>query len=183
MPLADRIPLAKLLGKARRDNGRNLLCEVWNLLSGMPGGKIVFSRFIGRFVPYASNVHATVTVLRAGYAEVQMPDRRAVRNHLDCVHEIALANLADLAGTLALACSLPDDARALPSGMQIEHMKHARGPITAVAECPVPRTAARARHDVLVRLRDESLEEVARVVLHRLVGPKPGVMSDRGDVN
>jgi acyl-coenzyme A thioesterase PaaI-like protein len=183
MPLADRIPLARLFGKARRDGDRNLLCEVWNLLSGMPGGKIVFSRLVGRFTPYAGNVHATVAVLRPGYAEVRMQDRRAVRNHLDCVHEIALANLADLAGTLALACALPDDARAIPSGMQVEYMKPARGPIVAAADCGIPRTSSRARHDVTVRLRDESLEEVARIVLHRLIGPKPGVMSDRGDVN
>lgn len=163
--------------------GSNLLCDAWNLLSGMPGGKLLFSRLIGRFVPYAGNVHANVTALRTGYAEVQMPDRRAVRNHLDCVHELALANLADLAGTLALTCSLPEDARAISSGMQIEHMKPARGVITAIAESPVPRSATRARHDVTVRLYDASRDEVARVVLHRLVGPKPGAVVDRGDVN
>jgi len=183
MPLADRIPLARLLGKARLDGRRNLLCDVWNLLSGMPGGRLVFSRLVGRFAPYAGNLHATVLVLRPGHAEVQMQDRRAVRNHIDCVHEGALASLADLAGTLALACSLPDDARAFPSGMQIDYMKLARGPIIAVAECEVPRTAARARHDITVQLRDASLDEVARVVLHRVVGPSPGVPGDRSDVN
>jgi uncharacterized protein DUF4442 len=133
MTLADRIPLAKLFGKARLEGGRNLLCDVWNLLSGLPGGKLVFSRLIGRFVPYAGSVHANVMVLRAGYAEVQMHDRRAVRNHLDCVHEMALANLADLAGTLALACSLPDDARALPS------TRAARSPPSRSARSRAPR--------------------------------------------
>ena len=69
-------------------------------------------------------------MLRAGYAEVVMQDKRAVRNHLDCVHAIALANLAELAGNVALAYSLPDDARFIVSGIEIEYVKKARGTIT-----------------------------------------------------
>lgn len=183
MSLADRIPLAKFLPRPRLDGGRNLLRHAWDLLSGMPGGKIVFSRLVGRMAPYTGSIHATVTVLRAGYAEVAMQDRRAVRNHLNCIHAIALANLAELAGNVALAYSLPDDARFIVSGMKIEYMKKARGTITAVGEPPVPRTSARAQYDVPVTLRDAGGDEVARVVLHSLVGPKPGSPGDRGDVN
>jgi acyl-coenzyme A thioesterase PaaI-like protein len=123
-------------------------------------------------------------VLRAGYAEVQMPDRRAVRNHLDCVHAVALANLAELAGNVALMYSLPDDARFIVSGMEIEYTKKARGTITAVGEPPIPRTAARAQYDVIVTLRDAGGDQVARAILHSLVGPKPGSVGDRAsDVN
>ena len=183
MALADRIPLSKFLPKARLDGGRNLVRQAWDLLSGLPGGKVVFSRLIGRMAPYTGSIHATVTVLRAGYAEVQMQDRRAVRNHLDSVHAVALANLGELAGNVALAYSLPDDARFIVSGMEIEYMKKARGTITAAGESPIPRTAVRAQYDVPVSLRDASGDEVARVVLHSLVGPKPGSASDRGDVN
>jgi acyl-coenzyme A thioesterase PaaI-like protein len=180
MAFADRLPLKlpRLGGK------RNLLRDAWNLLAGMPGGKAVFSRLIGRMAPYTGSIHASVTVLRAGYAEVQMPDRRAVRNHLDCIHAIALANLAELAGNVALMYGLPDDARFIVSGMDIEYTKKARGTITAVGESPVPRTAMRAQLDVPVVLRDAGGEEVARAVLHSLVGPKAGSASDRGsDVN
>ena len=112
-----------------------------------------------------------------------MADRRAVRNHLDCVHAIALANLAELAGNVALAYSLPDDARFIVSGMEIEYTKKARGTITAIGEPPVPRTASRAQYDVPVTLRDASGDEVARAILHSLVGPKPGLRTDRRDVN
>ncbi len=184
MSLADRLsPLTKLLPVARLDGSRNLLRDAWNLLSGVPGGKIVFSKLVGRMAPYTGTIHATVTVLRAGYAEVQMADRRAVRNHLDCVHAVALVNLAELAGNVALAYSLPDDARFIVSGLEIEYLKKARGTITAVGEPPVPRTALRAQYDVPVTLRDASGEDVAKVILHSLVGPKPGSASDRGDVN
>lgn len=178
MAFADRLPR-----KLRLGGNRNLLRDAWNLLAGMPGGKVVFSRLIGRMAPYTGSIHATVTVLRAGYAEVQMPDRRAVRNHLDCIHAVALANLAELAGNVALMYGLPDDARFIVSGMDIEYAKKARGMITAVGESPIPRAATRAQIDVPVVLRDASGEEVARAVLHSLVGPKPGSPSDRGDVN
>lgn len=174
-------PLTKLL--PRMDGNRNVLREAWNLLSGMPGGKFVFSRLVGRMAPYTGSIHANVTVLRAGYAEVEMRDRRRVRNHLDCVHAIALANLAELAGNVALAYSLPDDARFIVSGMEIDYRKKARGTITAIGEPPVPRTSARAQYDVPVTLRDASGDEVARVILKSLVGPKPGTAHDRRDVN
>ena len=183
MALADRIPLARFLPKPRVGPGRNVLRDVWNLLSGLPGGKRLFSKLVGRMAPYTGGIHATVTVLRAGYAEVQMHDRRAVRNHLDSIHAIALANLAELAGNVALAYSLPEDARFIVRGMEIEYMKKARGTITAIGEPPIPRSAQGAQYDVPVTLRDASGDEVAKAVIRSLVGPKPGSSSDRGDVN
>jgi len=172
------------------DGSRNLLRDAWNVLSGVPGGKALFSRLVGRMAPYTGSIHASVSVLRMGYAEVQMADRRAVRNHLDCVHAIALANLAELAGNLALAYALPDDARFIVSGFEIEYTKKARGTIVAIGEPSIPRSSVRAAYDVPVTLRDASGEEVATAVLHSLVGPKPKSRSkdgddarDRGDVN
>lgn len=190
MAIADRIrPLSKLIslpdlrGLSGLDGRKNLVRAAWDLLSGLPGGKQVFSRLIGRMAPYTGTIRATVTVLRPGYAEVQMADRKAVRQHLHSVHAIALANLAELAGNIALAYGLPDDGRFIVSGMEIEYLKKARGTITAIGESPVPRTAARAQYDVAVSLRDAGGDEVAKVILHSLVGPKPGSPSDRGDVN
>lgn len=183
MAFADRLPL-KLPRLPGLNGSRNLLRDLWNLLSIVPGGKILFSRLVGRLAPYTGSINATVNVLRAGHAEVAMPDRKGVRNHLDCVHAIALANLAELAGNVALMYSLPDDARFIVSGMDIEYMKKARGTIVAVGEAPIPRTSARAQFTVAVTLRDASGEQVARAVLRSLVGPKPGSAADRsGDVN
>lgn len=174
--------LSKYLPGVRLDGSRNLVRDAWNLLSGLPGGKVLFSRLVGRMAPYTSTIHATVTVLRPGYAEVQMQDRRGLRNHLSSIHAIALANLGELAGNVALAYSLPDDGRFIVSGMDIEYLKKARGTITAIGEPPIPRSAARAHLDVPVVLRDASGEAVAKVVLRSLVGPKPGSPSDGGRV-
>lgn len=165
------------------DGSRNLVRQAWDVLSGLPAGKAMFSRLIGRMAPYTGSIHAHITVLRAGHAEVEMADRRSVRNHLDCVHAIALANLAELAGNVALMYSLPDDARFIVSGMEIEYVKKARGTIRAIGEPPIPRTSVRAAYDVPVTLRDASGEEVARAILHSLVGPKPGAGTQRSDVN
>lgn len=180
MALAD---LKRLLPMPRLDGSRNLIRQAWDLMSGMPAGKAVFSRLVGRMAPYTGSIHAHVTVLRSGYAEVEMTDRKAVRNHLDCVHAIALANLAELTGNVALAYSLPDDARFIVSGIEIEYVKKARGTIKAIGESPVPRSSTRAAYDVPVTLRDAGGDEVARAVLHSLVGPKPGAATDRRDVN
>ncbi len=171
MSFADQ--LSSSLSSLSKLGGRNLVRLGWDRLSGMPGGKAVFSRLIGRAAPYSGSIHASVSVLRAGYAEVHMQDRRSIRNHLDCIHAIALANLGELAGNIALAYSLPDNARFIVSGMEIDYLKKARGTITAVGEPPIPRASTRAQIDVPVTLRDASGEDVAKVILHSLVGPKP----------
>lgn len=178
MVLAD---LKRLLPVPRLDGEKNMIRQAWDLLARVPGGKAVFSRIVGRMAPYTGSIHAQVQVLRVGHAEVTMADRKAVRNHLDCVHAIALANLAELAGNVALFYSMPDDARFIVSGMEIEYLKKARGMITAIGESPVVRSSERAHYDVPVSLRDASGEEVARAVLHSLVGPKKAV--PRGEVN
>jgi len=177
MSIADRL---RSLSKPM-SGGRNIIRDAWNVLSGVPGGKVLFSRLVGRAAPYTSTIGASVTVLRPGYAEVQMTDRKAVRNHLECVHAIALANLAELAGNVALAYSLPDDARFIVSGMEIEYVKKARGTITATGECPASLTSERAEYAIPVVLTNAAGEVVARASLRTLVGPKR--QKARGDLN
>ena len=156
---------------------------LWTRLHGLPGGKYLFSRALGRMAPYTGSIRPYVVELRAGYARVEMADRRRLRNHLQSIHAIALANLAEVASGLAVIYALPDDARGILVGLTVEYVKKARGTIRAIGESPVPRTSVRAAYDVTVTLRDEGGDEVARAVLHSLVGPKPGVTADRRDVN
>jgi acyl-coenzyme A thioesterase PaaI-like protein len=129
-------PLAKLLPTL--DGSRNLLRDAWNLLAGLPGGKVVFSLLLGRMAPYSGTIHGRVTVLRPGFCQIEIDDHRGVRNHLSSIHAAALANLAELTGNAALAYSLPDDARFIVAGLSIEYLKKARGTITATSDCPVP---------------------------------------------
>jgi acyl-coenzyme A thioesterase PaaI-like protein len=113
-----------------------------------------------------------VTALRPGFAQAELDDRKSVRNHLDCVHAIALCNLAELAGNVGIAYSLPDDARFIVAGLSIEYVKKARGTITATSESPIPATNGKAEYAVPVIMTDGSGEVVARATLRTLVGPK-----------
>lgn len=151
---------------------RNVLRDQWNVLSRLPGGKRLFSKLVGRAARYTGTIDAHIEELRMGYARVVMYDRPEVRNHLDSIHAIALANLAELAGNVALAYSLPDDARFIVAGLSIEYTKKARGIVTAVSECPIPPTNERREYQVPVVIRDAHGDEVARATLRSLVGPK-----------
>lgn len=164
--------LESLSPSAIASSERNVIRAFWDKVSGLPGGKKLFTRAIGMAAPYTGTIGAEVEQLRLGHAEVTLRDRRAVRNHLDCVHAIALTNLAELAGNVALAYSLPDDARFIVAGLSIEYHKKARGTIRAVVDAPVPETSERREYPVVVHMFDPKGEEVATSTLRTLVGPK-----------
>ncbi len=154
------------------DGSLNFVRELWDRLSGLPGGRLVFSKAIGRAAPYTGTIGARVIELRKGFARVTMADRRALRNHLKSVHAVALINLAELTGNLTLAYGLPDDARFIVRGLAMEYEKKARGTITADCEGPKVETNERREYEVCVTLKDEEGDVVARATLTTLVGPK-----------
>ena len=69
------------------------LLTLWRRLEPLPGGKWLFARMLGRSVPYTGSIGARIELLEPGHAQVSLRDHRAVRNHLNCIHAIALANL------------------------------------------------------------------------------------------
>lgn len=152
----------------------NFIRDSWDRLTTVPGGAALFSRLVGVAAPYTGSMGARVVELRRGFARAELPDRRRVRNHLDCIHAIALANLAELTGNVAVAYSLPDDARFIVAGMSIDYLKKARGTITATATCPFFTGSAKEEYEIEVSLQDGKGEEVAHAVLRTLVGPKKG---------
>jgi len=151
---------------------KNFIRTLWDRLSRLPGGKLMFSRIVGRAAPYTGTIDARVEELEVGRSRVSMQDRKAVRNHLRCVHAIALANLAEITGNIAVAYSLPDDARFIVAGMSIDYVKKARGRITGVCHSPAIDSAEEREYAVEVELLNEASDVVTRATLRTLVGPK-----------
>lgn len=150
----------------------NPIHDLWARTSTLPGGRRLFSILIGRMVPYTGTISPQVEELRAGYARVSMRDRRKVRNHLGSIHAIAIMNLAEVTGGLALNYGLPADARAILTALSIEYTRKARGRLTGEAQVELPATSERQEYEFVTVISDTCGEEVARATARWLVGPK-----------
>lgn len=109
----------------------NPLRELWDRLHGLPGGKRLASRLIGRVAPYSGTIGATVVELREGHATMQLRQRKAVMNHLNSVHAVALMNLGEMCSGVAMMYAMPDDMRGIPFRLEMEYHTKARGVLTA----------------------------------------------------
>lgn len=147
------------------------LLPLWRRLSPLPGGKWLFSRLLGLMVPYTGTVKPHVDELRPGYARVSMRDRRAVRNHLHSIHAIALMNLAEVTSGLAMVVGLAEGSRSILTGLSIEYLKKARGPLSADCSAPSVDSSVDGEHRIETVVRDATGDIVARASARWLVGP------------
>lgn len=148
------------------------LRKTWRSLHTLPAGRWLFSRLLGHYVPYTGTIGATVDVLEPGHSVVLLRERRRVRNHLDSVHAMALANLGEMATGLALMNSLPDQTRGILRRFDIDYLKKARGQLTAACCCEIPDSNEEREIDVACDIRDRSGDVVSHVVAHWLIGPE-----------
>jgi acyl-coenzyme A thioesterase PaaI-like protein len=132
----------------------------------------MFSRLLCFNVPYTGSVRPRVEELRPGYARVSMRDRRAVRNHLNSIHAIALANLAEVTSGLAMIVGLPDGARSIVTGFSVQYLKKARGPLTAECSTSIVDASVESEHQIESVVRDSVGDVVAKATARWLVGPR-----------
>ena len=142
------------------------LASAWSTLSRLPGGRAIFGILIRVMVPYSGSIRPRVERLEPGRATVLIRDRRRLRNHLRSVHAVALANLGELASGLAMTLALPEGVRGIPTRIEIEYVKKARGLIRAEGRADPPasipgETEAEATADLF----DAEGDVVARVVV------------------
>lgn len=146
--------------------------QQWNQLKGTREGRVAFSRSVGQLAPYSATIGAEVLEIRPGYAKIQMEDRQNVRNHLNSLHAVALANLAEMTSGLAMLYGAPADSRAIITRLSIEYLKKARGTITSECRCQAPESNERREYEFQISLTDEAGEEVAKAAVQWLVGPE-----------
>jgi acyl-coenzyme A thioesterase PaaI-like protein len=148
----------------RRDASHGVsLLRAWQRLAPRPGGRWLFSRLVGRMAPYTGSLGARVVALEPGRAEVQLRDRRRVRNHLRSIHAIALANLGELASGLAMTAALPAGVRGIPVHLAVDYRKKARGTLTAIGIAAPGAVVEPADADAVAEIRDPGHDLVAVV--------------------
>jgi len=97
-------------------------------------GDRIFSFAFAQAAPYFWSIRPRFTRIEANHAELVIPKRRGVHNHIGTVHAIALCNGLEAAmGALAEA-SIPSDKRWIPKGMEVSYTAKATSDITCIAE-------------------------------------------------
>ena len=108
--------------------------DLWKRLDPVPGGHRVFSVIFARKAPYFATIRPRFIDVRPNHAELIIPKRRGVLNHIGTVHAIALCNgLEAVMGALAEA-SIPADKRWIPKGMEVSYTAKADSDIACLAE-------------------------------------------------
>jgi len=136
---------------------------LWRRLSRWPGGRWLFSRVFGWFVPYSASIGARIEVLDPGYCRTTLRDRRRVRNHLDSIHAVALVNLGELTSGLAMTMALDPGIRGIVTAIGAEYQHKARGRLTAEARVVVPEVTEPVDTRIETVITDRSGAEVCRV--------------------
>ncbi len=155
------------------DNPIKRLQHLWQRLQHLPGGAWLFSRILGWAIPYTGTIGANVKLLKPGFAQIHMRDRRRVRNHLHSVHALALANLGEVTSGLAMLGALPADIRGIPTRLTIEFYKKARGRLIAESHCSPPTVIQDTDFEVHADIRDSDGDMVARTTVNWHLGPVP----------
>lgn len=113
--------------------------SLWRTASTLPVvggslGKRAFSIAFSQKAPYFSTIRPRFVEIRPNYAELVIPKRRGVHNHIGTVHAIALCNGLEAAMGAVAEATIPADKRWIPQGMDVNYTAKATSNITCTAE-------------------------------------------------
>lgn len=149
----------------------NKVLSMWQTLSGLPGGKFLFSQVVSRKAPYFKTVNAQIDELRPNYARLHIKKRKAVENHIGTVHVIAICNLLEMAMGVCAEASIPPHLRWIPKGMSVDYTAKAGSDITGIAEID-PSAWRPGDLEVKVTALDTEGREVVRGVIKLWISEK-----------
>jgi acyl-coenzyme A thioesterase PaaI-like protein len=141
----------------------HLVRRTWDLMRGLPAGRWAFSRLLGFYVPYSGTTGFLVDEIADGRAVVRMQERPGIRNHLDSIHALALANVGELTTGLAVHSSLPAHGRAILLGLTVRFVKKARGGVVSTCSVGIPPEAGRHDVEATAEVRDAAGDVVTTV--------------------
>lgn len=147
---------------------------LYRRITRWPAGHWLFSRAVCFKAPYFASIRPRIELLEPGRCVASLRHRRGVTNHIGTVHAIALCNLAELTGGLALDAGLPSSMRWIPKGMTVEYLRKAVGTMRAVATPAHPAIESEAGYDlpVDVEITGPSGEAVFRARIAMWVSPR-----------
>jgi acyl-coenzyme A thioesterase PaaI-like protein len=108
--------------------------DLYTRLSKRPLGPQVFSVLYALEAPYFWTVRPQVRAMAPHHAEVVVPLRWAVRNHIGTLHAIAAVNGLEAAMGLLAEATCPEDKRWIPVGMSVRYVAKATTDLLCVAE-------------------------------------------------
>ena len=147
--------------------------QMWKRFGNNPLGRRFFNFLLARTVPYSGTIGAQVLSLENGLVKIALKDKRKIRNHLNSIHAIALANLGELASGLAMMSTIDSSTRAIVVNLEIEYLKKARGELLAVGRANTPDTiTTRIENIVEAEITDSEGDIVSKLKVHWLLSPR-----------
>jgi acyl-coenzyme A thioesterase PaaI-like protein len=108
--------------------------KLWNIFGATGAGRWLVSKIVCFKAPYFSSIKPVFSMLQPGQVELRFKKRRAVTNHLQSVHAIAMCNAAELAAGICMDISLSANLRWIPVGMEVKYLKMAKTDLLAVCK-------------------------------------------------
>jgi len=148
------------------------MLSAWRRLGGNPLGRWLFNLCVRLAVPYSGSTSPRVQEISPGKARVHLRDRRKVRNHLNSIHAIALANVLELTSGLAMMAALSPDVRGIVASLEVRYHKKARGLLEVTSECQPPSSLAENTEFLATaEARDSAGDLVSSISVTWILGP------------
>lgn len=149
-----------------------MIYQLWKKTQSLPFGTRIFSKLLSMKAPYTGSIHPHVLELKPGYCKVEVKDRGSLRNHLNSIHAVALMNIGEVSSGLALIVSVPDNARAILVGFEIEFIKKARGTLTSECHCEIITSNETRDQQIEAIIKNTDQQIVAKAKATWKIGPK-----------